>query len=352
MNSNKNTDNFKDSIRKKIGKDESTPSSRDHVIWENVLNEISDKKEVSASWSKKKWFALAACIALLLSCTLGVLIMNKSTITMVSEDRSESIIREEQVFNESNSPQDLRSAQNVEGAGVGKPLESSKIQEVKTKGMPDFSKSENVTSEGGRLEYMLPDGSFAALNFKTVLKVNKNFKEQRNLLLGEGEAYFEVQHDPAKPFSVFFDNHRLLVVGTKFNVRHLPEEEYKEITVSEGKVRVFINNKDSVDVSSGEQLRIYISKEPSLLKVNPQNAISWKNRFLAFDKTRLEDVMRMLERHFQIEIILEPKVQNCRFTGDLSELSQEEALLGLSMANSLKVDTLDNKFYITGKGCE
>src|SRR5215203_1055569 len=59
-----------------------------------------------------------------------------------------------------------------------------------------------VTNGSGRIQQVkLPDGSMVWLNAATTLQYARSFTQHRQLTL-DGEAYFEVAHDPAHPFSV------------------------------------------------------------------------------------------------------------------------------------------------------
>ena len=64
----------------------------------------------------------------------------------------------------------------------------------------------------------LPDGSFASLN--TASRVSVRFTpERRAVRLEEGEAWYQVAHDRARPFVVEAGPVRVQAVGTAFSVR-------------------------------------------------------------------------------------------------------------------------------------
>ena len=71
-----------------------------------------------------------------------------------------------------------------------------------------------------------------------------------------------------------------------------------------------------------------------------------------FVKTALDEVFTILSRQYKEEIVLAAQVKKCKFTGDLSGLTFEEALKVVSLSASLKVESSDNKLYITGPGCD
>ena len=90
-----------------------------------------------------------------------------------------------------------------------------------------FQKSEGVTYAtpvGGRQTLTLADGTRIELNTDTVLKLNRQ-RGVRSVTLVRGEAYFQVQHDAARPFVVETAGHTVTDLGTKFTVRAEPGRE-------------------------------------------------------------------------------------------------------------------------------
>lgn len=89
----------------------------------------------------------------------------------------------------------------------------------------------------------LPDGSMVWVNALSSLRVPKSFgKPTRALYLDEGEAYFEVAHDPSKPFVVHSRGLSTRVLGTAFNVNAYKRLGSISVTVTHGKVAVADSN--------------------------------------------------------------------------------------------------------------
>lgn len=70
-----------------------------------------------------------------------------------------------------------------------------------------------------------------------------------------GEAYFEVAHNPEKPFYVKTPGLIVKVLGTHFNVISFPKEAEQEVSLYEGKVELMddFNAKNNVVINQGEQ---------------------------------------------------------------------------------------------------
>ncbi len=345
-NKNHESDAYKKAIRQKLGEDKPITSERDNVIWKNLLAEIDTGKVVPLNKKRTQWYVIAAGIALLISLSIGAYLMNNNSHTKVLVDDNE--IEESSEKNVENTPQfnlvDNKPSQDE----VNRPNDTFEEKLISNRFEPL-----EVTTKNNPLLYTLSDSSLVTMNATTAIRTSKSFGAERKVSVLEGEAFFEVMPDKNRPFMVYFGEYKLEVVGTKFNVRNLTKEDFKEITVIEGAVRVFDQiTKDGIELKKNEQLRIYANGESVVSTVNAENYISWKTRSLVFYQTPLEEVFGILSRQFSKKIELDLNIKNCRFTGDMSELTASEALISICLTSSLKVDTLKNKLYITGASCD
>ncbi|MBO9732888.1 MAG: FecR domain-containing protein [Chitinophaga sp.] len=86
---------------------------------------------------------------------------------------------------------------------------------------------------------LLPDSSVVTLNANSQISFSNHFnKEDRIVTLHKGEAFFDVQPQPARPFKVFTDSIVTTVLGTSFNVIKYQHSAAVKITVKTGKVGV------------------------------------------------------------------------------------------------------------------
>ena len=82
----------------------------------------------------------------------------------------------------------------------------------------------------------LPDGTRGRLAPGSHLRVAAEFgADRRDIHLG-GEAFFDVVHDPRRPFTVFAGNAGAREVGTAFSVRAYPQDSAATVVVREGEV--------------------------------------------------------------------------------------------------------------------
>jgi ferric-dicitrate binding protein FerR (iron transport regulator) len=195
---------------------------------------------------------------------------------------------------------------------------------------------------GSRIKTYLPDGTLVWLNTgsKIVYSQGFGFNERKVNLSGEG--YFEVAKDEKLPFSIQTEELNVIVVGTIFNFRNYPDD--LEATVSLLKGKVLVDNQvkkgESSILSPGQ--KIFLDKksgEMRLIRVNAQNTVEWKNGYLFFDDELLPDIVRELERSYDVKIILtHPKLEKLRFYSCFirGELSIEEVVDILASTGNLQ----------------
>ncbi len=153
----------------------------------------------------------------------------------------------------------------------------------------------------------LPDGSLITLNKNTLLTYVLLKDESQRMARLNGEAFFDVRHNPKKPFIVEAGGAYLKVLGTSFNVK-TSEKNLVEIVVTEGKVKLFMvdslsNDTASVLLKKGMKGQIaHGQKQPQIIDTKAPDELFWFNRRLVFDETRLEEVFLILQKHYNITI--------------------------------------------------
>ncbi len=168
-------------------------------------------------------------------------------------------------------------------------------------------------------EYILPDGSLVALNSNSKLIFPKTFKKDIREVTIVGEAFFEVEPNPEKPFIIDAGNAQVKVLGTSFNVRAYPENEMVEVIVESGKVQVSrekessgsTDEKPDVVLNPGEK-GVVSSKsgKPKKWVNTDRNFSAWKTHNLEFTETPLKQVADYLEKVYHIEVQLKDKEIN------------------------------------------
>lgn len=166
-----------------------------------------------------------------------------------------------------------------------------------------YQRYETLAAERKTVE--LEDGSRIILNAGSQL----NFwvaKHQRNAEL-QGEAFFDVSHDSARPFIIATEHGRVEVLGTKFSVSSAPLNT--EVIVLEGRVRVTPkprsqSQSQSQDLVANQQL-IIERGAMRMQSVDATRSLSWREGFLRFEGSPLSAVLEHLSEYYQESIVIE-----------------------------------------------
>lgn len=181
------------------------------------------------------------------------------------------------------------------------------------------------TKRGEERSIALADGSRLELNGATALDVTID-AQQRTVVLRRGEAFFDVAHEPDRPFVVTARGSSTRVLGTAFDI-DLARNEVK-LAVFRGRVRFGASDADTgVLVPAGWRSRFDGTTASAPSRFDPTQQ-DWRHNWLDTDEMRLGDLVEALNRHGGPVILpppprLEKPVLSGRF-----KLDNPEQLLG------------------------
>ncbi|MDE2406975.1 MAG: FecR domain-containing protein [Xanthomonadaceae bacterium] len=157
------------------------------------------------------------------------------------------------------------------------------------------------TAMGEVRQQALTDGSLAILASKSRIDV-RMARSQRDVVLMQGEAIFEVAKDRQRPFAVAVDGYRAVAVGTRFSVRR--DAHDLRVVVTEGTVR--LDSPDNNGHASPSSLlpagSVALIHDGSVLVRNLGLAevgqlLDWHNGWLVFRDTPLQDAVAEFNRY-------------------------------------------------------
>lgn len=201
----------------------------------------------------------------------------------------------------------------------------------------------------------LPDNSTVKLNKNSYLKYPTQFlDEDRNVSL-EGEAFFDVTHNPAAPFIVETSAGTVQVLGTSFNVRAYPGESTQHVQVATGKVKVRIEStKEEVILTKGDQA-VYDKEKSNLEKLEEasENNLSWYTGQLVFKNTLMTEVVKDIEAFYQVDLEIENEaIADCGFNSTFKNASLELVIETISLALKAEIEKENNRYVLKGGQCE
>lgn len=173
----------------------------------------------------------------------------------------------------------------------------------------------------------LADGSHLYLNRATQVRVALK-TERRTVEFVDGEADFDVAHDPARPFVIAAGDRQIRVVGTEFNV--LRHDGRLTVTVKRGVVAVTgdaDHPAQPVTLTAGQQLdHVEGSNLTKVSQVDPQDALGWRRGVLVYRDRPLAEVSADLGRYLPTPVRVDPSAQGLKFTG-LLFIDNEDAMM-------------------------
>lgn len=180
----------------------------------------------------------------------------------------------------------------------------------------------------GPVTLLLSDGTRVWLNAASSISYPSVFTGNSREVTMEGEAFFEVVHNAAKPFKVKVGKQTIEDIGTSFNVNAYDDEPVMKTTLVEGIVK-----QGNLILQPGEQALVNPFNNTIVKKtgVNMEAIVAWKNGVFNFDRGDIAYTMRILRRWYGVDIRYEKGVPNgITFSGDLPRtLTLTQVLKGL-----------------------
>ncbi|MGN6419633.1 MAG: FecR family protein [Pseudobacter sp.] len=191
-----------------------------------------------------------------------------------------------------------------------------------------------IVPRGRQYRITLPDGSDVWLNAASSIRYPVAFAKDQRIVELTGEAYFSVKKDMGRPFHVKVNNRiEVEVLGTAFNVNAYENEQRIATTLLEGSVKVLNTTAPQPKwtiLKPGQQSLSTGQHQEVLNEVDTDKTIAWKNGLFNFNGAGLHEVMRQLERWYDIEVEYEGKVPDMKFEGKITRgVSLKGVLSGL-----------------------
>ncbi|WP_420400522.1 FecR family protein [Flagellimonas sp.] len=209
------------------------------------------------------------------------------------------------VISEDGTAKVLDKQGNIVGAQSG-----SKLVYDNTSELEELVYNTLTVPYGKTFDLQLSDGTKVTLNAGSSIKYPVKFlKEGNREVFLIGEAFFDVAHDAEHQFVVNADQMNITVLGTKFNVSSYPEDTMVNTVLVEGSVQIS-------PVDEEQNMKTNTQLEPgfkaSLEKRNGEVTVdeadislhtAWINGKIVFRHTPFKNIVKKLERHYNVEII-------------------------------------------------
>lgn len=221
------------------------------------------------------------------------------------------------------------------------------------------------TEVGEMRSLALEDGSTVQLNSRSRMKVR--FSEaEREVILLDGQALFQVAKDARRPFVVWSDATEIRAVGTQFDVNR--RQAGTTVTVLEGRVEVTAlgagdrstpggvpgasetreRGSGAVLLAAGQQVVVHRGAKPALAGANLAAATAWTHRQLIFNSATLAEVAEEFNRYNKTQIVLkDPEVVDFHISGVFSSTDPGALIRFLRQRRGIEVVETEDGILIS-----
>lgn len=219
-----------------------------------------------------------------------------------------------------------------------------------------------ATGTGERRILTLADGTNVELDADSRIRVQFGSRERRVTLL-QGQAFFRVARNPARPFLVVSGGTRIRDVGTQFDVNRTASLTI--VTVVEGRVAVSYPHRSladplsaqppmrAIELGAGEEVIVAPHLIPRPEPANVTAATAWTRNELIFDSTPLPQVAMAFNRLNTRQLVIEgPRLRDFHVSGvfpALDPTSLPRLLTFLRAQPGIRVTQAGDRIVVTEK---
>lgn len=197
----------------------------------------------------------------------------------------------------------------------------------------------------------LDDNSLIVLNAGSSISYVENFGSEHRQIQLEGEAFFEVSHNPELPFQIMTDGVEIIVLGTKFNVTSYKNIDSIIVTVQEGRVKVkkLSSPFDSVIITANQQA--VLNKVTSKLNKNQNrnsNFTSWFTHRFVFEQEKLFEISSLLSNVYGVRFDFENEaLKDLVLTTEFENQNIDEITKIIALTLNLNIGYKDSTYVFS-----
>lgn len=226
-------------------------------------------------------------------------------------------------------------------SGEQKPLSSAVVELIKITAPP-----------GQRTHLQLPDSTQVVLNAGSTLSYPSQFADSSRTVTLEGEAFFDVYHNPQLSFRVHSGTVATVVHGTQFKVKSQQKEGPIAIALAEGSVSVHALEALSPEVFfkllPGEKLTVNHDFKASVKSTfEYDKEFGFKDGVLVFKEASIASFVKQMESWYGIEIQVTGTLSDTwALTGSFKNESLENVLSSLKFSKGIRYQINENQVTI------
>jgi len=184
---------------------------------------------------------------------------------------------------------------------------------------------------------LLSDGSKVTLNSNSTITFQKNFEGATRSVELVGEAFFEVAHNPNKPFIVKTGKLFTKVLGTKFDVCAYPNLSTIKVSLLQGSVALNISGSNKQLKLKPAQMAVFNPNGNGLLQTtfDANAAVAWQKGTITFNNSSFDDIAAQLYNAYGITLINKSGEQQWNYTGSFQRTNYIDIVKSICFAKGL-----------------
>jgi transmembrane sensor len=170
-----------------------------------------------------------------------------------------------------------------------------------------------AAAPGQRSTITLADGSRVVLDggARVTARIDRR---GRDIMLSSGRAFFDVAHDPSRPFEVSGGGHVVRALGTAFEVDLAPGVEAYRVALLRGRVRVSGAAK-AVELAPGQMLAADAQGRETVSSADVAAATAWRDGRLLLKGDALSDAAAQINRRGGRRIVVRGAAGDLKVSG-------------------------------------
>ena len=187
----------------------------------------------------------------------------------------------------------------------------------------------------------LPDATLVTLNAQSRITFPNRFTGATREVKIQGECYFKVATDSLHPFVVRYEDVKIQVYGTQFNVNTYSPDVVETVLV-EGCVSVAFRGGRETLLSPSQMASADLKRRTAAVsRVDVSHYTAWMNNYFDFEAASLEKVIGEISRWYGVQLRAEsnPEVSITASYSRYTDLN--EILISLERLSGIKIENIN-----------
>ncbi|OAI11225.1 iron dicitrate transport regulator FecR [Methylomonas koyamae] len=214
----------------------------------------------------------------------------------------------------------------------------------------DCWRADYCTGVGEIKSFRLGDGSEVTLNSASAISVDFN-DGLRRVELRQGEAFFDVQPEPQRPFQVSGRYSTVRVLGTRFAVRE--DSADASVSVVSGLVAVARPEAEPALLQAGDSITVAARRSGDIRHSPAAGGTAWLKGYAAFENAPLSEVVAELGRYRRGTLLVrDAELRELKVSGRVDIRDTDKALESLQQTLPIRVTRLTPWLVLIGKNAQ